>query len=133
MAPKLKRKADDYEFDVSRYSPRAKFILKDSVAGVLDPTAFSTVKGVSVSNSNSSSSAPNSGKAAPVSLRNKGVTATPISASNSGSTSIPSRSVVLFVIGGVTYSEIRSAYEVAEATKRESYIGKKIGLFFKKA
>lgn len=121
MAPKIKKKAEDYNYEVSRYAPRIKAILSDSVAGVLDTSSFSTVKGSNLGNS----SAPSSAKAAPVSLRQKTAASNPMSAPNSASTSssVPSRSVVVFVIGGVTYSEIRSAYEVAEATKREVYIG----------
>lgn len=121
MAPKIKKKVDDYNYEVSRYAPRIKAILADSVAGVLDTSSFSTVKGSNLGNT----SAPSSAKAAPVSLRQKPSTGNPMSAPNSASTSssVPSRSVVVFVIGGVTYSEIRSAYEVADATKREVYIG----------
>jgi syntaxin-binding protein 1 len=121
MAPKIKKKAEDYSYEVSRYAPRIKAILNDSVAGVLDTSSFSSVKGSNIGNA----SAPSSAKAAPVSLRQKTAVSNPMSAPNSASTSsVPSRSVVLFVIGGVTYSEIRSAYEVADSTKREVYIGK---------
>ena len=123
MAPKIKKKAEDYSYEVSRYAPRIKSILQDSVAGVLDTSAFRTVKA-----SVSVNAAPSSAKAAPVSLRHKNTAATAMSAPNSASaiasSSTLSRSVILFVIGGVTYSEIRSAYEVSEATKREVYIGK---------
>jgi syntaxin-binding protein 1 len=129
MMPKTKKKLDDYTYEVSRYSPRIKGILQDSVSGVLDTSAFSTVKGTGTG----ISSAPTSAKTTPVSLRQKATMTAPISAHNSSSSamsgSILSRSVVLFVIGGVTYSEIRSAYEVAEATKREVYIGNLFGLF----
>ena len=118
MVPKTKKKADDYTYEVSRYSPRVKGILQDSVSGVLDASAFSTVKGTYAG----SSSTPASAKAAPISLRQKPSAAAQTSASTTTG-SVPSRSVVLFVIGGVTYSEIRSAYEIAEATKREVYIG----------
>jgi len=129
MAPKTKKKTDDYTYEVSRYSPRVKGILQDSVAGVLDTSAFSAVKGTGVGNL----SVPTSAKTTPVSLRQKTTVTAPMSAPNSASTmsgSTPSRSVVLFVIGGVTYSEIRSAYEVAEATKREVYIGNLLRLFY---
>lgn len=128
MAPKPKKKLESFNYEVSRYNPRIKSILQDSVAGVLDTSAFATVKGTGALSSSATSSA----KAAPVSLRNKNVaapTSAPNSASMSASISTPSRSVVLFVIGGVTYSEIRAAYEVAEATKREVYIGKREGVF----
>ena len=124
MAPKIKKKAEDYTYEVSRYTPRIKTIIQDSITGVLDASAFTTVKGVGSVNSAATPSA----KATPVSLRNKTTTAAlnsaPNSASATTSSSTLSRSVILFVIGGVTYSEIRSAYEVAEATKREVYIGK---------
>ena len=129
MVPKTKKKADDYTYEVSRYSPRVKGILQDSVAGVLDTSAFSAVKGTGVGNL----SVPTSAKTTPVSLRQKATVTAPMSAPNSASAmsgSTPSRSVVLFVIGGVTYSEIRSAYEVAEATKREVYIGNLLRLFY---
>lgn len=123
MAPKIKKKADDYTYEVSRYAPRIKNIIQDSIAGVLDTSAFTTVKWTGSVNS----AAPTSAKAAPVSLRNKTTSAVPMSgphsASATTSSSTLSRSVILFVIGGVTYSEIRSAYEVSEATKREVYIG----------
>lgn len=32
---------------------------------------------------------------------------------------------MIFIVGGMTYSEIRSAYELAETFDREVYIGKK--------
>lgn len=120
MAPRSRKKPENFNYEVSRYIPRIKSILQDSIAGVLDTSAFASVKGTGAINS----SAPSSAKTAPVSLRNKGAAA-PTSAPSSATTgtSIPSRSIVLFVIGGVTYSEIRAAYEVAEATKREVYIG----------
>lgn len=123
MAPKLKKKPDDFAYEVSRYSPRIKSILQDSVSGVLDSSAFVAVK----ASGSSSSTTPSSAKTAPVSLRQKTSAAAPNSAPNSASantSSTISRSVILFVIGGVTYSEIRSAYEVADASKREVYIGK---------
>ena len=133
MAPKIsKKKLDDYAYEVSRYSPRIKTIFQDSINGVLDPSAFSSVKGTGSINS---SSVPTSAKTAPVSLRQKTNATTTITgtSANSGSgpksaissSTIPSKSVILFVIGGITYSEIRSAYEVAESSKRETYIGKK--------
>lgn len=129
MAPKIsKKKLDDYAYEASRYSPRIKTIFQDSINGVLDPSAFSSVKGTGSINS---SSVPTSAKTAPVSLRQK-TNATTITGNSSGSgpssaipsSTIPSKSVILFVIGGITYSEIRSAYEVAESSKRETYIGK---------
>lgn len=124
MAPKIKKKADDYTYEVSRFAPRIKNILQDSIAGVLDTSAFKIVKGAGSVNS----VAPSSAKTAPVSLRNKTTAATsmsaPHSASAATSSSTISRSVILFVIGGVTFSEIRAAYEVSETTKREVYIGK---------
>ena len=123
MAPKIKKKVEDYSYEVSRYSPRVKRIFKDSIGGVLDPSAFSSVKGSESLNSPTLAST----KTAPVSLRQKTSNPSasiPNSATAVVSVSAPSRSVTLFVIGGITFSEIRSAYEVAESSKREIYIGK---------
>lgn len=125
MAPKLKKKIEEFTYEVSRYAPRVKSIMQDSISGVLD-SAYVPVKG-SVS-SNAAISGTSSGvKSAPVSLRQKtapssfsGVNS---AAAMTSASSVPSRSVTLFVIGGITYSEIRAAYEVSNSTKREVYIG----------
>lgn len=104
------------------YQPRIKSILQDSIGGVLDSSAFASVKGSSLAASDS-----NATKTAPVSLRHRSNASTATSSSTASTptgTGSLSRSVILFVIGGVTYSEIRAAYEVAESSKREVYIGK---------
>ena len=124
MAPKKSKKSEPFAYEVSRYQPRIKSILGDSIAGVLDSSAFSAVKGTAAAANQST--APASTSTAPVSLRHRTTAAssasTPTASASSGT--IPSRSVVMFVIGGVTFSEIRAAYEVAEHCKREVYIGK---------
>lgn len=105
------------------YQPRIKSMLQDSIGGVLDSSAFASVKGSSLAASDS-----NVTKTAPVSLRHRSTATTATNSSSTASTPTGtgslSRSVILFVIGGVTYSEIRAAYEVAESSKREVYIGK---------
>jgi syntaxin-binding protein 1 len=120
MAPNLKKKQEESEYDVSRYVPRVKTILQESVNGILDPSAFTLVKGGMGKGLDPGSAS--AAKAAPVSLRHKAAATGPVTTAIS-STSVPSRSIIAFIIGGMTHSEIRSAYEVAEASKREVYIG----------
>jgi syntaxin-binding protein 1 len=136
MAPKRSKKAEPFAYEVSRYQPRIKSILQDSIAGVLDSSAFSVVKGGSASGASGASAnrtnVPAVTSTAPVSLRQRNATGagasttTPSSSSAAAAaanTTIPSRSVVMFVIGGMSFAEIRAAYEVAEQSKREVYIG----------
>lgn len=125
MAPQPKKKPEAYAYEASRYVPRIKAVMQDAVGGVLDQSAFATVKGsgrgVAVSGGDSTVTGP---RAAPVSLRHKAAAPAAGSVATAiASSAVPSRSVIAFVIGGMTYSEIRAAYEVAEATKREVYIG----------
>ncbi len=126
MAPKKGKKIEPFIYEVSRYQPRIKSILQDSIGGVLDSSAFTAVKGgVGTATSSASANASNTAGTAPVSLRHKATTAptTHSASSSAASASVPSRSVIVFMIGGMTYSEIRATYEVAELTKREIYIG----------
>ena len=129
MAPKKQKKNEPFAYEVSRYQPRIKAILQDSIAGVLDSSAFSAVKGGTAASSSQTATMSASTSIAPVSLRHKtgasAATASSMTANSSAST-VPSRSVIMFIIGGVTFSEIRAAYEVAEQSKREVYIGKPV-------
>lgn len=86
----------------------------------MDSSAFASVKGSSAASASDS----NATKTAPVSLRHRTTAGASSTASTPTGTGSLSRSVILFVIGGITYSEIRAAYEVAESSKREVYIGK---------
>ena len=125
MAPRKAKKAESFAYEVSRYQPRIKSILQDSIGGVLDSSAFSAVKGGSaaaLASANTTSTASTS--TAPVSLRHRTTATTATATTPTSSTTVPSRSIVMFVIGGMTFSEIRAAYEVAEQSKREVYIGK---------
>lgn len=133
-------------YDVSRYQPAVKLMLEVScflvemrhvdetmplqehISGKLDRGAFpyisapadgsgggSSLRG---GGGNAYSSAPT---AAPTSLRSarpRWTAGTKSKASNE-----PRQRLLVFVAGGVTYSEIRSAYQVSEANQKDVYIG----------
>ena len=111
---KTKRKSPLDEppaYDVSRYIPALKMILDDAHHDELDTGDFPFVK-------NAASAGPSMDirGAAPTSLRSK----TTASAASGGS---GSGSLFTFVIGGLSYPEIRSTYELSQQHKREFYLG----------
>jgi syntaxin-binding protein 1 len=130
------------EYELSRYQPLVKLMLEDHFAGRLDQTTYPYVRdapaetglasglGNPLGSSRSSSPAVGAPRAAPSSLR----TAKPTwhqkgrpgagGAGGAGAERNDNRQrVIVFVAGGMTYSEIRSAYQVSEKLGRDVYIG----------
>lgn len=111
----------DGRFELSRYEPRVKQLLEDMVAGVLNEEEFSHLIGPSSDAGTKRDSRP-----AP------GTLLTPTSAApaddwifgSTGRTQQQQR-VVLFIIGGVTHSELRAAAEIAQELPRgtEVFVG----------
>lgn len=107
---------DEYTFEVSRYIGAVKVILDDAANNELDDQEFPLLKASSGSTSQQTSPKM---PAAPVSLRAR-------TSASSGSTqpgSSTKGSISAFIIGGSTYSELRSAYELAQRNNRDFYIG----------
>jgi syntaxin-binding protein 1 len=101
-------------YEVSRYVPALKIILDDAFHGELDDQEFPFLKG-------SASSATTAPKAsAPVSLRARVGAASTMGKEAAGSST---GSISVFVLGGMTYSEMRSVYELTIRNGREFYIG----------
>lgn len=90
-----KKKGADQGYDVSRYVPPLKRILEDAVAGSLSPADFPYV----------------------TPPREMGKQARAPSAGGE-----PGR-LVVFVVGGLAYSELRVMHEVAKATGRDIIVG----------
>jgi syntaxin-binding protein 1 len=99
---------DPPAYDVSRFHPAAKIILEDLAADELDITEFPFIK------QDGGSDVAAAGRAAAVSLRARS-TGQATSASGGATT-------FLYIFGGVTYSEIRSVYELSDTFKRDFYI-----------
>lgn len=117
---KAKRKTlldDDFPFEVSRYIPAPTIILDDLVVGTLPVDEFPFLK---ASSSSSSVQASSTAAAAPVSLRSKASSSgsQPASASSSGKGGMH-----MFILGGMTYSEMRGAYQLSARHGRDFYVG----------
>jgi syntaxin-binding protein 1 len=96
---------DPPAYDVSRFHPALQVIMEDCAFEELDQFEFPAIKG---------DAGPAAvGRAAATSLRAK----------PSVTSSSTAGSVFCYVIGGVTYSEIRSVYELSSSLKRDFFVG----------
>jgi syntaxin-binding protein 1 len=117
---KKKQRDDAPPFELSRYVPLLKQIIEDASSNTLSNTDFPFIK--------EPSSAPSTNKKEEVSLRkgsqprwaNKGKERKS-EISNSGGDRI-----IIFIAGGITYSEMRCVYEISQKLNREVILGNKI-------
>ncbi|KAG7094020.1 hypothetical protein E1B28_007644 [Marasmius oreades] len=117
---KLKAKTSDDDYELSRYKPFLRTVVEDHVAGKLDTSLFPYVK-------DSPSAAP-----LPTSLRSQSP-AQPTSlrsqkpawhrAARPGVTNEARQRLLLFVAGGMTFSEIREVYQLSSSLTKDIYIG----------
>ncbi|CEL61750.1 Protein transport protein sec1 OS=Schizosaccharomyces pombe (strain 972 / ATCC 24843) GN=sec1 PE=3 SV=1 [Rhizoctonia solani AG-1 IB] len=130
---KLKQKsATNYEYDQSRYQPVLQTVLEDHFSGKLDQSVFPYVRdapppapplGTSLG-SFRSSPAPTPTAAAPTSLRSQKPSwhkAPPPGGRNN--TDALKQRVFVFVAGGMTYSEMRTAYTMSALQNKEVFVG----------
>jgi hypothetical protein len=143
--PVFKQTMADDAYDISRYQPAVKLMLEvgdqnklqalclmlffppsqDHFAGRLDKNAFPFIGTPSASSSGAGSlraeTARNSPAMAPAtSLRSARPRWTGAARSRAAE---PRQRVIVFVAGGMTYSEIRTAYQVSNAHNKDVYIG----------
>ncbi|KAI9289574.1 Sec1-like protein [Umbelopsis sp. AD052] len=121
---KEKKKQDSSQevpFDLSRYVPVVKRVSEAHLKGTIDHSLFPLIR---VAEPESKNQDTKTGKKQIPQLRvyhTKWHKKT--GGSNAGPKPPSGPPVIIFVAGGITYSEIRSAYELAEAYDREVYIG----------
>jgi len=137
-------KSDD-DYELSRYKPLLQHVLTEHITGSLDQTAFTYVRDAPTSLASafaaqdsrsrvpSTASASSASASGPTSLRSGKRTwnrqpRTVVQAV--GGSGAPEKEkepiqqrVIVFVAGGMTYSELRVAYEVGAQMKRDVYIG----------
>ncbi|KAG1460623.1 hypothetical protein G6F55_004054 [Rhizopus delemar] len=120
-----KKKADaqqEVPFDLSRYVPVVKRIVEGHIDGTIDQRLFpNNIRTVKQQNLRKNTA--EAVKEVPK-LR---VYKTQWHKKSTGANAAPKPPsgppVIIFIVGGMTYSEIRSAYELAETFDREVYIG----------
>lgn len=126
MKKGYKKKTDPQQevpFDLSRYVPVVKRIMEGHIDGSIDQSLFpNNIRNVKQHNTRKDSG--EARKEVPQ-LRVYKTQWHKKSAGNNAAPKPPSGPpIILFIVGGMTYSEIRSAYEIAETFDREVYIGK---------
>ncbi|KAJ1980175.1 syntaxin binding protein 1 [Dimargaris verticillata] len=115
-------KPDEDSYNLSRYTPSLKHILEDQLTGQLDPNQYPLVK------------PPRDDKALQSavtrkSLRTVKATWAQPAAGSADMRRAPSQSVVsggrlfVYVVGGVTYSEVRTTYELTQKYGWDIYLG----------
>lgn len=119
-------------YNTSRFGPGLKAVLQKATKYQLDEEWFPYFRdkpleddmpaSTTNANSNSQNGAPNS------SLRNPRIKASWAQSSNKvslnlGSINRPKQRIFCYVAGGMTYSEMRSIYELSNATNKDFYIG----------
>ncbi|RDB23678.1 Protein transport protein sec1 [Hypsizygus marmoreus] len=117
---KIKHKSNEEEYELSRFKPLLRAVLEEHVAGKLDPTLFPYVK-------EAPSAAP-----PPTSLRSPPPQATSLRsqkpswhrAPKSGSIVTENKQrILVFIAGGMTYSELRECYQLSGPLNKDIYIG----------
>ncbi|KAL5531405.1 hypothetical protein ACEPAG_4282 [Sanghuangporus baumii] len=119
---KLKAKpAPDEEYDLSRYKPVLQTVLNDHVAGKLDTSVFPYIKDSPLQQTRAA--APHPPPVQTTSLRS--AKPTWHKPSRPGATHVQEvrERLLVFVTGGMTYSEMRTAYERASVLQRDVIIG----------
>ncbi|KAF7795046.1 hypothetical protein EIP86_006190 [Pleurotus ostreatoroseus] len=117
---KFKQKSnDEEEYELSRYKPVLRQVIEDHVANKLDPTMFPYVKDApSLAPAPSLRNTPSSGATSLRSAKpNWHRAARPNAAQE------VRQRILVFVAGGMTYSEMREAYNLSKTLNKEIIIG----------
>jgi len=115
---KIKQKPKDDEYELSRFKPLLRTIIEDHIANKLDPALFPYAGGTP---------AP-----AATSLRTQQTPTTSLRSSKPSWHKAPGRPgaasnkrerIIVFMAGGMTFSEVREAYDLSSSLGRDVYIG----------
>ncbi|OJT06722.1 Protein transport protein sec1 [Trametes pubescens] len=121
---KIRQKpSNEEEYELSRYKPVLRTVLEEHVSSRLDPTLFPYVKDSPAAAPTPSSSLRSSPAIQPaVSLRSQKPSWH--KAARGGNTQNDNRQrLIVFVAGGMTYSEMREAYALSKSLNKEVIIG----------
>eukprot|EP00002_Diphylleia_rotans_P007281 TRINITY_DN1679_c0_g1_i1.p1 TRINITY_DN1679_c0_g1~~TRINITY_DN1679_c0_g1_i1.p1 ORF type:complete len:623 (-),score=137.85 TRINITY_DN1679_c0_g1_i1:324-2192(-) len=122
-----KRAAGDVPFELSRYVPPLKYILEDLANGSLSEANYPAVPNSGQGSSGGSSAAPvvDRGKSARGGTKQVLHWAAGSKQPERPADEIPTEGgrIIVFIIGGMTHSEMRAAYEITKNMHREVLIG----------
>ncbi|KAI9491623.1 Sec1-like protein [Zychaea mexicana] len=122
-----KRSQDETPYELSRYVPQLKKVMDAQLSNTLEPAHFAYTRQSDMDPSDDGG-APSGNPGIPqsgVSLRTTKPTWSkkPTSVPGGGQSRSSGAKLIVFVLGSLSYSEIRSAYEVAAMYNRDVYIG----------
>lgn len=120
---KWKKRSTEGKYEVSRWTPRFQDIVEFSIGNSLDDSLYPYLKGrpkrsgTSGPQSSPSVSGGSSAGAQPASVRWQWTKATdkPAEVASSSKPTDKTSTFIFFIVGGMTYSEMRTIYEVANA------------------
>ncbi|KDE02370.1 hypothetical protein MVLG_07072 [Microbotryum lychnidis-dioicae p1A1 Lamole] len=117
----FKQRPEEDSYDISRFQPALKYMLEEHIAGSLDQTTFPYVRDAPPSGGPSSSRAASVAPTQAGSLRS----ARPQWTATRGRRTIAElrQRVVVFVAGGMTFSEVRAVYKLSESANKDIIIG----------
>jgi len=115
----FKQPLDENAYDISRFQPLVKLMLQDAVSSKLDQAVFPYM------GDNPATSAPNGGGAIPSGSAPTSLRSAKPSWQRPRSKAVPANRerLMVFVAGGMTYAEVRAAYEISEAHSKDVIIG----------
>ncbi|PLW04324.1 hypothetical protein PCASD_26883 [Puccinia coronata f. sp. avenae] len=115
----FKQPLDENAYDISRFQPLVKLMLQDAISNKLDQSVFPYM-GDNPATSASNGAGAASSASAPTSLRS----AKPSwQRPRSKAIAANRERLMIFVAGGLTYAEVRAAYEISEAHSKDVIIG----------
>ncbi|KAI7851749.1 Sec1-like protein [Circinella umbellata] len=127
-----KRQQDETPYELSRYIPQLKKVMDAQLSNTLEPSQFAFTRQSDMEPSEDGGGVPSNNPGIPqsgVSLRttkptwSKKPSSIPGGGVGGGQSRASGAKLIVFVLGSISYSEIRSVYEVADMYNRDVYIG----------
>ncbi|KAJ7202875.1 Sec1-like snare protein [Mycena pura] len=117
------KKSKDEEYELSRFKPALRSVLEDHVADKLDKTLFPYVRDEPSAGATSASSSRTATPVQATSLRSQKPSWHKAARPGGAAGDSTRGRLLVFVAGGMTYSEIREAYQLSATLNRDIYIG----------
>ncbi|KAF8587822.1 Sec1-like snare protein [Ramaria rubella] len=118
---RLKQKPGTDDYELSRYKPAIRTMLEDHVGSKLDPTMFPYVRDAPTATSSAASLRTTASPTPAGSLRSAKPSWHRVP--QRGATAEIRQRLIVFVAGGMTYSEMRTAYQLSSSLGKDISIG----------
>jgi len=116
---KIKQKPKDDEYELSRFKPLLRTVIEDHVANKLDPALFPYVEGPPTQ----ATASLRAQQTPPTTSLRSSKPSWHKAPSRAGAAAAKRERVIVFVAGGMTFSEVREAYDLSSSLGKDIYIG----------